>query len=99
MDFDLVYGMLISHALGDALGAPHEFNRHEAFTGFCDRSFTIRNRFGLKKISSIGQTTDDNTMTLVLLKVICEGYSQENAVKNYIEWSSFVKMQSIIFWY
>lgn len=89
---DRVYGMLISHAVGDALGALHEFNRNEVFNGYCNRSFSIFNRFNGSKTSAIGQTTDDNTMTLVLLKVICYGYSVDKAVKSYIEWASIVSM-------
>jgi len=89
---DMAYGMIISHAVGDALGALHEFNRHEKFTGLCDRPFVIKSRFQGNRVSSIGQTTDDNTMTVVLLKVICEGYSVENAIKHYIDWASHTSM-------
>lgn len=89
---DKAYGMLISHAIGDALGALHEFNRSEIFNGYCNRPFTIKSRFKGTKTSAIGQTTDDNTMTLALLKVILNGYSEEMAVKAYIEWASTITM-------
>lgn len=92
MNIDIAYGMLISHGIGDALGALHEFNSSEVFTGYCNRPFSIRSRYQGYKTSAIGQTTDDNTMTLALLKVILSGYDSEKAVKEYIEWASSITM-------
>lgn len=86
---DKIYGMIMSHAVGDALGAFVEFNQKSEFQPLCNTPFTYYSRMSHRlKSSSIGQITDDHSMALTLLKTLETGYTKENIIKNYIEWAN-----------
>lgn len=83
-------GVIIGHALGDALGAPVEFYPYAQYSGILNTPITRYTRAYGKQISSIGQTTDDTEMALVLLRTIysTNGYTKENAIVNYMLWAN-----------
>jgi len=66
MDPDRIKGMLIGHALGDALGAPHEFRLKDPpkYTGFLEYPIRRFNRYLNKceEYGPIGSATDDTEM-------------------------------------
>lgn len=88
---DRAMGMILAHALGDAVGAPYEFQNIE-YTGKCDQVITIRSRWQGLKSNVPGQTTDDNQMALILLHTISEGYTAAKAVFNYCDWATNCSM-------
>ena len=64
-------GMLICHALGDALGAPHEFKHSNAYTGTLSHDIKKFNRFTKTwSITPFGSVTDDTLMTFALIDSI-----------------------------
>lgn len=86
---DKIYGMIMGHAVGDALGAFVEFNQQSEFRPLCDIPFTYYSKMLHRvKTSSIGQVTDDHSMALTLLKTLETGYTKENIIRNYIEWAN-----------
>ena len=70
-------GAIIGHALGDALGAPVEFYPYAHYTGVLNTPIVRYSRAYGKQIGSIGLTTDDTEMALVLLETLKSGYSKE----------------------
>jgi ADP-ribosyl-[dinitrogen reductase] hydrolase len=91
---DRLKGGFIGHALGDALGIPHEFRYQKAeYTGILQRAeYRYGPRFKAKTVVFLekGQVSDDTEMTLMLLRVIAEneGYDRDNAVIKYMEWAN-----------
>jgi ADP-ribosyl-[dinitrogen reductase] hydrolase len=83
-------GAVLGHALGDALGAPVEFYPFAHYSGILNTPITRYTRAYGKQASSIGQTTDDTEMALVLLKTIYSdtGYTKEKAIVNYMIWAN-----------
>lgn len=81
-------GAIIGHALGDALGAPVEFYPYAHYTGELSSPIVRYTRAYGKQTSSIGQTTDDTEMALVLLQTINSGYTKEKAIINYMLWAN-----------
>jgi ADP-ribosyl-[dinitrogen reductase] hydrolase len=88
MNCDKVKGIIIGHALGDALGAPVEFYPYAHFTGRLDTPIIRYTRAYGKQVSDIGQVSDDTEMAIVLLKTIMNGYTKEKAVENYMRWAN-----------
>lgn len=88
---DKILGMLVGNAIGDALGAPYEEGRKKGkiknFTGKIELPIETFNNFQGKRFSEIGSTTDDNQMTIALADTIVNGYTRNNAVKNYLEFA------------
>lgn len=89
---DKIEGMLLGAALGDAIGAPHEFRKAKiVYTGRLESPITRINQWQGKKVSAIGQITDDTEMIICLLKTICDfggSYNKENAIQNYLNWAN-----------
>jgi len=92
---DRVRGMLYGAALGDALGAPHEFRNQvplARYTGSLEHSVTLVRRFqGGRLIGNVAQCTDDTEMTIALADSIIAGagaYRAEAAAKQYIAWAN-----------
>ena len=90
---DRVLGMFYASAVGDALGAPHEFRlqRKDNFNGELIHVPYCQTQWQGRFVGSIGQATDDTEMTLTLahLLVDCKGnYNDEEAVKQYIIWGN-----------
>lgn len=86
---DRVRGMMIGVAVGDALGAPHEFRymRNE-YTGVLEYPINLQFRFGQRYNYPIGSMTDDTEMTLTLTRSIVEnkGYNEEKTTLAYLGW-------------
>lgn len=91
---DLIRGMLLGVALGDALGAPHEFANQiplEKYTGVLEHPLLVCRRFqGGKLKGNVGQITDDTEMTIALADAICRrrGYDRGAAIAGYLEWAN-----------
>lgn len=88
MNSDKVKGMIIGHALGDALGAPVEFYPYPYYSGNLDSPITRYTRAYGKQVSDIGQITDDTEMAMILTSTIINGYTEEKAVINYMIWAN-----------
>jgi ADP-ribosyl-[dinitrogen reductase] hydrolase len=91
---DRVRGMLLGEALGDALGAPHEFRNQvpiERYTGILEHPLWVVRRFqGGRLTGSVGQTTDDTELTIALAGVLAENraYRREDAISAYLSWAN-----------
>lgn len=92
--YDLVQGIFTGLALGDALGAPHEF-RYQVpirdYTGNLIHPVVISSRWQGRKVGNIGQITDDTEMTIALIEAIIEGeghYNPDLAVLSYQRWAN-----------
>lgn len=92
--FDKLKGLLFGGALGDALGAPHEFRhlKHHVYTGKLEYQAYTYNRFSKEKTYlDIGQVTDDTEMGICLMNSIIENkgeYCSKKAVMEYLEWAN-----------
>lgn len=92
---DRIYGMFYGHALGDALGAPHEFryNRSLVYTGNLVHETIFRSKYQGQKIAPIGAVTDDTQMTIALLRALVSNrlyYLKDSTIFHYIRWASTV---------
>lgn len=85
---DRVRGMLFGVALGDALGAPHEF-RHQVpldrYTGRVEHPLTLTSRYKGRFTGVVGQVTDDTEMMIALAMNI---RPYRSAVMSYLEWAN-----------
>jgi len=91
LDMDRVRGMFLAGALGDALGAPHEFKTVKySYTGKLEHKTILSSRFGYRAELAIGQVTDDTEMCMVILDSVLanQGYAWLDVLKNYIEWAN-----------
>lgn len=89
---DKVRGVFMGEALGDALGAPHEFKYHKSnvYTGLIHHKFKFLSRFQPVKWLVPGSTTDDTEMTLTLAKSLIRnnGYNEEDVIISYERWAN-----------
>lgn len=89
-----VRGMLLGGALGDALGAPHEFRNQVSlarYTGALEFPLWICRRFqGGRLTGSVGQTTDDTEMTIALAETLVQNhaYDRDKALMAYLAWAN-----------
>lgn len=84
-------GMILGVLLGDALGAPLEFNRKQEYSGKLEYETRINTRFQGTKILPVGSITDDSNMTLCLLKSINRNdgkYDREDVIMSYMKWAN-----------
>ena len=81
-------GVIIGHALGDAIGAPVEFFPYPHYTGIIDTPIIRYSQAYGKQISALGQTTDDTEMAIVLMETINSGYTKDKAIMNYMLWAN-----------
>lgn len=90
---DRILGMLYGVALGDALGAPHEFKKQvklDKYTGLLVHPVMQYRIFkGCTKFPP-GTVSDDSEMMLALAWSIMAstGYNRERAAKEYITWAN-----------
>lgn len=79
---DRVSGMIYGTAIGDALGAPHEFSRVTPkikYTGIINTEHTLSVQFQFAKmILPPATTTDDTAMTLALFECLLDNNMQYN---------------------
>lgn len=90
---DRVQGMFYGHALGDALGAPHEFRSSHAlvYTGKLIHPMRYLSRHVPEEVFPPGSTTDDTAMTITLLESILRmggKYCREDVILSYINWAN-----------
>lgn len=90
---DRIKGMIIGGALGDALGAPHEFKySRRNYSGRLEHRTKIFNRFtGVTKYLQVGQVTDDTEMMLIIARRLIEDdgkYIRDNVLLDYMSWAS-----------
>jgi ADP-ribosylglycohydrolase len=91
---DRVRGMLFGAALGDALGAPHEFASGvplRLYSGRVEFPLTVNRRFqGGKLVGGLGQVSDDTEMTIALATSIVHGggYDRTRALRSYLDWAN-----------
>lgn len=86
-----IRAMILGGALGDALGAPHEFRyQKKNYDGNLNKPIVIQNRWQGTKTSAVGQTTDDTEMTLCLWRSILDlgKYSADNTLTRYMTWAN-----------
>ena len=90
---DRVRGMLYGVALGDALGAPHEFKNSipaTQYTGQLEYQPLVPSRFQGIRYGVPGQVTDDTEMTLALANTILaeKGFKRDNVIRAYQDWAN-----------
>lgn len=92
---DHIRGLLYGGALGDALGAPHEFAyQKDVYTGRLEYPLRYRTRFmksGVYKVGVVGQITDDTEMELCILHSLVETKGKivrESLLKHYLKWAN-----------
>lgn len=89
---DKTKGIFIGAALGDALGAPHEFKYHHSnkYTGILHHRFKFNSRYQPTKYLVPGQTTDDTEMTLALAHSMIRnnGYNKDDVILSYEKWAN-----------
>ena len=88
---DKIRGMLYGLALGDALGGPHEVYRSPyVYTGRIEHPIERNLQWQGKKISAIGQVTDDTEMTITLAWSLINnnGYNRDQTILGYETWAS-----------
>jgi len=83
-----VSGIILGHALGDALGTPVEFFPHAYYTSKLESAVIKYSRTYGKLVGVVGQVSDDTEMAMILLNTIRDGYTKERAVVNYMTWAN-----------
>ena len=85
---DKILGMILGHALGDALGAPSEFRPHQPYRKTLEP--IKRNKmYSGRQECALGQVTDDTEMSMALLYSMASGkFSKDLAVLEYMEWAN-----------
>jgi ADP-ribosyl-[dinitrogen reductase] hydrolase len=95
MDANKIKGMLMGLALGDALGAPHEFKyQNNIYTGELVYVVKLWNRFHGESVIGLAAVTDDTEMTFTLIRQILkdDGYIRNNIIRAYEDWATTSKM-------
>jgi ADP-ribosyl-[dinitrogen reductase] hydrolase len=86
-----IAGMLEGVAIGDALGAAHEFKASKAiYTGSLEHKPEFFTRFQGKKHMVVGQFTDDTEMTLTLARSLVRNkkYNKNDVILSYEKWAN-----------
>lgn len=87
---DRLRGSIICVAVGDALGAPHEFRgqRKDNYNGILHIQPHMRFRWVSRK-DKVGQYTDDTEMTLANMRSVVRqgGYDEEDIILSYETWA------------
>ena len=94
---NIIAGMLAGGALGDALGAPHEFkcNKDRVYTGsLVYQPYRMRDSRWFKgddrhNFGPLGCVTDDTNMTMILLRSLLRNglYDRDDTLLSYMVWS------------
>lgn len=92
---DKIMGMLVGVALGDALGAPHEFRcSKEVYDGVLRYSAAVPSRFVGVRYLPVGSITDDTQMTMALARNIgMHGrYVRDKVALAYMRWANVARV-------
>ena len=95
LDMDDLYnrlsGCILGHALGDALGAPSEFRPWAQYSGKLEYPIVRNSRFQGKRISVVGQITDDAEMAIALIYSLARSggtWNRDNTILEYMAWAN-----------
>jgi len=86
--FDKICGCIMGHALGDALGAPSEFKPYSYYLGKLEFPITRYSRNYGKRVSPVGQITDDAEMAMALLYSLEKGWNKNRTIIEYMTWAN-----------
>ena len=86
--YNRISGCILGHALGDALGAPCEFRPYAYYSGKLDSPIIKISQYQGKKISVIGQITDDAEMAMALLYSLEDGWDRDKTIREYMIWAN-----------
>lgn len=85
---DQMLGMIMGHALGDALGAPSEHRPYQPYNKRLEANSHLSRYYGVRTCV-IGQVTDDTEMAMCILHVLSKGPWDANKVTTqYIDWAN-----------
>lgn len=78
--------MMLAGALGDALGAPHEFGKG-GYTGILEFTIHIPSKYHSKSLP-VGAVTDDSEMAIIIWRCIREEgkYNRDRVLMDYLDW-------------
>lgn len=79
--------MLYGVALGDALGAPHERGKQKPYTGTFTYPIILNSQYQGRRVSALGQVTDDTEMTLVAAHSLLKD-DRSSTVLDYMKWAN-----------
>ena len=88
---DRVRGLIIGGALGDSLGAPHEFRyMKNIYTGLLQYPVELQFRFQQRYKYPVASFTDDCELSLTLARSLIrnKGYNEEDTIKSYLRWAN-----------
>jgi hypothetical protein len=93
MDEDALRGMLWGAAIGDALGAPHEFRTGtplRKYTGLLEFPLVRQNQWQGRRVGVVGQVSDDTEMGLALADALAAArrYDSDRVVEAYLAWAN-----------
>jgi ADP-ribosylglycohydrolase len=83
---DKFIGCIFGHALGDALGSPHERDKKEKYpyTGKLQYQIESNRMFSTPIFSCVGQVSDDTEMAFVVLRQIYDSYKKGTTIETKI---------------
>ena len=89
---DKLKGLFFGGALGDALGAPHEFSYHDQnYSGKLEHKMKVLRRYKGASFCQIGQITDDTEMSIMILNSLVTNkckYVKDDLIIRYLEWAN-----------
>lgn len=91
--YDRIKGAFIALAVGDALGAPHEFRYSLALTKYTGKLIyqtELKSRFQGSRKAVVGQITDDTSMSVALLETIVrnQDWLEDQVITAYLKWAN-----------
>lgn len=93
LDINRFRGGFLGLCLGDALGAPHEFEYSvplRYYTGKLEHALRYKTRYGKIEYGVLGQVTDDSTMSIALLLTLMSNkkWDEETVITAYLAWAN-----------
>jgi ADP-ribosylglycohydrolase len=96
-DPDRIMAMIAGHAMGDALGTPHEFRyQHDVYTGVLQFRAKIVQQFQPVRHLGVGQYSDDTEMALTIARTMIKDhadkwnkhgvYNKDHVLDAYLMW-------------
>jgi len=93
MDADAIKGLLWGVAIGDSLGAPHEFRtgrKLREYTGVLQFPVIRQNQWQGRRIGVVAQISDDTEMAIALAAALVESrrFDRSRVAKAYMAWAN-----------